>query len=747
MSKIAVTEGIGARATRARDTVLLAGTATFVADIDLPHALHARVVRSPMAHAVLNGVDASDATAMPGVVGVFTAADIRDLRVPIRLAFAATEEAARATQPVLAHDRVRYVGEPVAVVLAEDPWIAEDAAELVLLDLEPLPAVTDPVAGAAPDAPVVHEALGGNVVNTVPAAFGDVEAAFAAADVIVRRTFRLARQTAAPIETRGLLAEPTADGGLTLYGAAKVKHYNRTVLADLLGLEPGRVRLVEVDVGGGFGARGELYPEDVLVPLLALRTGRPVRWIEDRAENLVAANHARAQVHELEVAAKADGTLLGFRGTHWVDQGAYIRTQGILPTLLPAGHLPGPYVWQAFSLVAHGVMTTCTPIGTYRGPGMTEATFVRERMLDIVAAEIGIDPVELRRRNLIRPEAMPFVYDLGEGAMPIVYDSGDFPAFFERLLDVGCLADERERAARTAGRERIGVGVAISVELGALGPFEEATVHVADDGSAVIRAGVGSLGQGIETALAQIAAEALGLHHERIEVRFHDTADVASGFGSYASRSAVFAGNAVAAACEVLLARAAEALGVPAGEIEARDGAAWAGGAVFRLSALGEVTGRFDKSAPSYSFGASLSVVAVDAVTGKVTPLRHVVAADVGRAINPALVEGQLAGAAMQGIAGALLEEAPYDEDGQPLAVSFADYRLPTLAEAPEIVPLVIESAVAGNPLGLKGAGEAGIVSAGAATANAVADALGAAGAHVVEVPLTPQRVAALVAP
>ena len=446
---------------------------------------------------------------------------------------------------------------------------------------------------------------------------------------------------------------------MTIHGAAKVKHFNRGVLAELLGLALDDVRLVEVDVGGGFGVRGELYPEDVLVPFAALRLGRPVKWIEDRAEHLVATNHARGQVHDIEVAATAEGRLLALRGTAWVDQGAYVRTQGILPTILPGHHLPGPYAWEAFELTAHAVLTHRTPVGTYRGPGMTEAAFVRERLLDVLAAELRLDPVELRRRNLIPADRMPFVYDLGAESPPIAYESGDFAGGFERLLATAgydTLCAERDR--RRAAGEHVGIGVAATVELGAIGPFEDATVTVGDDGTVVVRVGVASLGQGVETVLAQIAADELGVELDAVEVHHHDTADVASGFGSFASRTTVVAGNAVAVACRALLARARE------------EGIA--------LAEAGEVSGRFDKPHPSFSFGATLSLVSLDPETGRVVPERHVVLHDVGRAINPALVEGQLAGGAVQGVAGALLEELPYDETGQPLALSLADYRLPT---------------------------------------------------------------------
>jgi len=711
---------VGSSIERARDVALVTGRGRFVADVDLPRQLHARVIRSPVARAALAGVGSEAALARRGVVAVVTAQDVPDVRIPIRLPVAATANAELALQPLLARDSVRYVGEPVAVVVAEDPWLAEDAAELVELDLDygDEAAVVDPSDAAAAEAPLVDPALGSNVVDVFPTVFGDVEAAFVEADVVVRRRLRVGRHTAVPMETRGLVAEHDPETGrLTIWGAAKVKHFNRGVIANLLGLEPEAVRLVEVDVGGGFGVRGELYPEDVIVPFLALSLGRPVKWIEDRAEHLVATNHAREQIHEIAVAARADGTLLAFEDRAWCDQGAYVRTQGLLPSMLPGLHLPGPYVWQAFSVTTHAVLTNRTPVGTYRGPGMTEATFVRERMVDLVAGELSIDLIELRRRNLVPAERMPFTYDLGPGAPPIVYGSGDYPAFFERLLTEARIEDLKA--------EGVGVGVAATVELGGIGPFEEASVEALEDGTVVVRAGVASLGQGIETALAQIAADELGVPVERVVVHHHDTDDVESGFGSFASRSAVVAGNAVALAARELRERAA-----------GTDFAA--------LVAAGETRGRFEKEHPSFSFGAAVSAVAVDEETGRVTALRHVVAHDVGRAVNPALVHGQLAGGAAQGIAGALFEELPYDEDGNPLALSLADYAMPTLSEVPPIETIALESEVLDNPLGIKGAGEGGITSAPAAVANAVADALGQAGRAVDRLPLTPARVRAM---
>jgi carbon-monoxide dehydrogenase large subunit len=704
---------IGTDAPRAADRELVRGAARYVADVDRPGQAHVRAVRSPVAHARLHAVGAGAARAQPGVLAVLAAPDVPDVRIPIRLPFAALPGAERALQPLLAREVVRYVGEPVALVVAEDPYAAEDAAELVELELEPLAAAADLAGATAAGAPLVHAGVAGNLLARLEARHGDVEAAFAGAHLVVRRRLTLPRQTAAPLEPRGLVAEhDRRSGRVTVWGAAKVKHWNRATIAALLGLEPEQVRLVEVAVGGGFGARGELYPEDVLVPLLAIELGRPVKWLEDRAEHLVAANHAREQVHELEIAAARDGGLLAFRDRARCDQGAYVRTQGVLPALLPLYHLPGPYAWEAFAIESQAVLTHRTPVGTYRGPGMTEAAFVRERVLDVVAGELGLDPAELRRRNLIRAEQMPFSFDLGPEAPPLVYGEGDFPAGFERLL---AEAGYEELRAEQAARAGLGVGVAAAVELGGVGPFEEATVSAEPDGTFVVRAGVGSLGQGVETVLAQIAAEELGVPLERIAVRHHDTDDVASGFGSFASRSTVVAGNAVALAARKL-----------------------------REQGGRRAHARYEQEHPFFSFGAALSVVSVDAATGLVRAERHVVAHDVGRAVNPALLRGQLAGAAAQGIAAALLEELPYDENAQPLALSLADYRLPTAAELPEIQTVVVEHPVTGNPLGVKGGGEAGMVTAPAAVANAVASALGAAGAGVDRLPLTPPRVRAL---
>ncbi|WP_396911055.1 xanthine dehydrogenase family protein molybdopterin-binding subunit [Mycolicibacterium sp.] len=740
---------VGTDVARIADIPLLTGTGRYIADLDVEGQAYARVVRSPVAHARILAVEVAEALAMPGVVAVLTADDLPDVRIPIRLPMAETPEALKALQPPLARDKVRYVGEPVALVIAEDPFIAEDAAEYVELDLDELDCKLDVLGDERGGATRIHDALTSNTVNRIPLLVGDVDAAFSEADIVVRRQLRMHRHSAVPMETRGLLAEPNAIGDLTLWGGAKVKHFTKRALAEMLSIDPARVRVAEVNVGGGFGVRGEPYPEDFLVAFAALHLKRPIKWIEDRAEHFVATNHGRDQVHDFEIAARGDGTLLAFRDRGWCDQGAYVRSQGTLPSLLPAVHLAGPYAWRAFELETAGIVTNRTPVGTYRGPGMTEATFVRESMIDAVAAAAGLGAGEMRLRNLIPADSIPHTFAVRAGsapAPPLTYESGDFPGSLNRLLEEAGYADlvRRRDEARRRG-ELWGVGLAVFTEIGGIGPYEEATVSVREDGTVVIGVGVGSLGQGVETALAQIAADRFGVNWQAVHINHHSTDAVAMGFGSFASRSTLLAGNAIADAARVFACRAASMLEEPVDVVELRDGAAHGRNASVHLSTFGSVVGRFDKPHPSFSFGGALSLVSVDRSTGAVTVLEHHVMHDVGRAVNPALLRGQLVGAAAQGIAGALYEEFTYDANGQPQATSFLDYHMPTCAEIPEIKTVVIENPTTANPLGIKGGGESGIVGTPAAIANAVADALSEFGATVTRLPLTPDRVWSLI--
>ncbi len=745
---------IGKSLARVEDVPLLQGGAPYVGDFDRPDQLWARVVRSTSAYARLVKVDTAPAVAAGAVLAI-TAADIPDVRIPMRIA--ATARAEHALQPPLARDVVRYVGEPIAVVLAADPRLAEDLAELVEVVLDDEPACLDPSEALAPDAPVLHDALGSNEVETLRVAYGaSFDELAGEADVCVSERFVVDRDAAVPLETRGLVAEhDPATGVTTIWGATKVKHFNRAALAGMFDAPTESIRMIELSVGGSFGARGEFYPEDFLIPWLARASSRPVKWIEDRAEHFVATNQSRDQVCEIEIAAKRTGALLALRATSLVNMGAYVRSQGLVLPRVTTRHLPGPYDWRAFEARATGVLTPKTPSGTFRAPGQYEAAFFRERAIDIVANRLALDPVELRRMNLIAPERMPLRWEVGEQS-DIVHGTGDYRQTFERLLArSGYRRLRKEAERRRRAGEHVGIGVSAFIEEGAENQFEQARVVPMKEGRFLVESGVAAVGQGIATALTQVAAEYLSVDPALIHVNHHDTALVPEGMGAFASRAATLGGNAVAGAARDLVTKArrkaAEVFGAAEDRVRIRDGRAELDGdpsQVIALDQLGCVgTFRYERSEASVAMGANLTLVALDLATGRVEVQRHVLAFDAGRAINPRIVVGQLVGGAMQGIAGALFEKISHDSWGQPLSVSFLDYGMPTAAEAPDMDVELIESALdqakAGDDLGVKGCGEAGVIGAGAAIANAVADALGGT-ATVRHLPLTPERVAIL---
>jgi carbon-monoxide dehydrogenase large subunit len=744
---------VGRSIPRVEDRRLLTGRGRYAADFDRDGQLHAHVVRSEVSHGRIVRVRTEAAARRSGVVRVVTAADLPDVRIPIRLF--ATERAQRALQRPLAGDRVRYVGDPVAVVVAVDPYLAEDAGQDVAVEVEPLEPVVDPEHAAAAGAPLLHPEIGSNVLDRLEIGHGRVDELFERAAVVVEARFHVHRHGAVPMETRGLLAEQDPETSqLTVWGAAKVKHFNRRILAALLGRPQEAVRCVEGDVGGGFGARGEFYPEDFLIPWLAVELGRPVKWVEDRRENLIALNHSREQDWEVAFAADRDGRLLAFRAQARFNQGAYVRTHGsvLLPKLM-LNHIHGPYRWEGYEAEAASVLTNKTPAGTYRGPGQYEPTFVRERMVDLVAHELDLDPVEMRRRNLVRVEDMP--YDTGlpdvDTGKPVRYDDGDFPLVFETLLRrVDHPRLRREVAERRARGAHAGLGVTAFIEMGNPGIFEQARVVAEPDGSFTAHVGIASVGQGVETVLAQVAADLLGVGIERVRVSYHDTAVVPEGQGAFSSRSTVWGGYAIAGAIRDLRQRARQAagerLGAPVEELTVEGGAVrWRGRAV-ALGELGvEGAHRYEPEGGSHVLmGANVGLVEVDPESGAVDVLRYAVAYEVGRAINPLTLEGQVRGAAVQGIAGALFEEHAYGPDGQPLSTSFIDYAMPTAAEVPSVDVMLVElgEATDGDPLaGAKGGGEGGIIATAATIANAVADALGPSGRRVTALPLTPEVV------
>ncbi len=731
------------------------GTAQFVDDVDRPGQLHVCFVRSQVASGKLTAVDLEPALASTSVITAITARNLpKRLLVPLRLA--PNPAAMRARQPALATGVVRYVGEPIAAVVATSRYAAEDAAEQVRVEIEPMAPVLDCRAAVQPNTPSVHDGVPDNVAAIRRAVSGDAGEVFERAPVVIRERFAINRHTALPLETRGLLAElDAATGRLDVWGAAKVKHFNRRALAELLELPVERVRLLELAIGGGFGVRGELYPEDLVIPWLALTLRQPVKWVEDRREHFVATNHSREQEADVEVAATASGGLMGIRLRAFVDLGAYVRTNSLVLPLNTATHIAGPYRWEAIDAEARGVLTNRTPTATYRGPGMFEPAFYRERAIDILANRLRLDPVELRRRNLLSPEALPLTVDAGPDVDPIVYGSGDYPRIWDQLAQSANYSSLKEEVRRRRERgEKVGIGTSAFVEAGARGPYEWSRVVAEKDGSFTVHLGLSAVGQGLNTALSQIAADALDVPLDRVRVTHASTDDVEDSAGSFASRSTVFGGGAVHGAAQDLrdkaVVAAAKALCLDPGDVALTGGVAQAGERVLCLSELGvEGFHRFEKQGRTFSMGGALVLATVDPDTGAARVERCSVLWDVGRAINPLTVEGQLVGAAAQGIGGALFEELPYDEAGQPLATSFLDYAMVTAQELPRVETIVLELAGAeddsGSTFGVKGAGEAGIVGLGAAVANAIADAV-AGGAAVRRLPLTPGVICCLLA-
>jgi CO/xanthine dehydrogenase Mo-binding subunit len=744
---------------RIEDRPLVTGHGLYAGDVSFPHQLHMRVVRSSHAHARLLAVDAAAARAHPGVVAVWTVDDIADLPpIDFRDPSAAALKPYR--QPVLARGRVRYVGDPVAAVFAEDPYVAEDAAELVDVQVEPLPALMD-----------AHE-LGEfddsrfSEPTVIRHSFGDVDAAFAAAHAVVALELTCGRHSGVPMETRGAIGRyDAARGVLELHGAAKVPHRNKETLVRMLKRSPHGIHLFEGHTGGGFGIRGELYPEDVLVLLAAERLGRPVKWIEDRREHMIAANHSRHQLHRVRAAVDAQGRLLGIADEFFHDQGAYVRTHGARVVARTMSMLTGPYKVGAYRAIGHFRLTNKTPAATYRAPGRYEGTFVRERLMDAIAQRLGIDRTELRRRNLIPGAEMPYTVAFDEpGAEELILDSGDFPALLDKALAHfkwdAVLADMKRR--RAAG-EAVGTGIAPFVEESGRGPTDGARISVDPDGTVEVVTGGASVGQGFATAMAQICAEALGVDYARIRVVHGRTDRIAHGIGAHAARATVMTGGAVNETALALRAKAlqyaSELLQTPPEALDIADGVVGRRGGGPSIT-LGEIAARvkpgaellhgrapglsaeawFHADHTVFPYGVALAIARVDRDTGQTTVERLMIAYEVGRAVNPMMLEGQLVGGAIQGVGGALFEEFTYDTNGEPLSVSFADYLMPTLREAPPVDVLIAEDFPSPrNPLGLKGGGEGGINAVGAVIAGAIDDAIGIPGA-VTRLPVTPQR-------
>jgi carbon-monoxide dehydrogenase large subunit len=756
---------------RFEDHRLLTGQSSYVDDMTRPGMLHALVIRSPHGHARIRGIDASAALALPGVVSVITAKDIEDAaQLPTRESTDA-DELHPPRHPALAVDKACYAGQPVAIVLADNIYTAEDAVELVAIDYEVLPAVIDPHEATGEGAPVIHEQFGSNVVLRTVNAGGDLDNAFASADCVISQRFDVQRVAPAPMEPRGLLAEYDAEGDLlTVWDSTQHPHEIREHLARLLDRPLESVRVACPDVGGGFGEKGCFFPEELSIPYLAIRLGRPIKWVESRQENMLCF-HGRGHSIDLEAAAQSDGTLLGIRVKVTADLGAYFFMSTPTVPILTSHRLTGPYRTPAMSVEVVGVATNKSVTGAYRGAGGPEAAFCMERAVDMVAQELGLDPADVRRRNFIAPDAFPYETPTG-----IIYDSGEYAAAFERSLEMSGYQEWRERSRQQAAASTnpasgalIGVGIAAVVKgSGAKVTMleEHARCIVGPDGDVEVHTGIAPHGQGTETTFAQVVADELGIAPGDIRVRHSDSAILPHGGGTSASRGVIAGGtvlyNVVQEAREKLTNVAGHLLDCPPGNIELTEGRAVdrnnpshnvpfaqvaAAAHNEELLPAGEEPGVDFRSVNTlsrspYSFGSHVAVVEVSRENGAIKILQYTGVHDSGKVINPMLYDGQIHGAIAQGIGQALWEGMVYDDAGQPLSGSMMDYVLPKSIDLPDFdLDSTFETPSPITALGVKGIGELPTLAAPVAIANAVMDALSSAGVKHIDTPLTPEKV------
>jgi len=763
---------------RLEDPRLITGQGTFIDDLKLPGLLYMQVVRSTEAHARILTIDTSRAAAAGGVRLVLTGPEINREVLPLPVRWDTPGLRCR-EYPLMANDRVRYTGQPLALVMADDPYLAEDAAAQVEVEYEELPPVVDVEEAFAPGATLLYPEWGSNeTCEPVRMGQGDLAAAFAQADRVIKARLYSHRYSGFPLEPRGCIAVThPVEQLLTVYSSTQAPNQVRTAIAGCLGVGENAIRVKAWDVGGGFGVKDQVYPEEVMASHVARKLGVPIKWIEGRTESFFASTHAREQVHYAELAVTNDGTALAIRDTILYDAGAHHESRGALPSMLTASMLPGPYTVRAAEIAVHSIVTNKVPSGAYRGFGMTQATFVMERLLDMAAAELGLDPADIRRKNLIPPEQIPtFVTATGTR-----YDSGDYPEAFERVLRL--LEYEKERAhqaeLRTQGRY-LGIGLAPFVESTGLGPsgfqaqlgflipsHETARVVMDMSGKVTVHTGIMPIGQGAQTALSQIAADALGVPLGDVRVLYGDTdACPYSGLASVASRGTAVGGAAIRLACEPIMEKlkriAGNRLEARPGDIEIRGGQVSVSGVPCKTLPLSEIARAayfrgpdlpegeppglsnehvYDPPSVAFAYGSHACLVEVDIETGFVEVVKYAVCHDCGTMVNPALVEAQVHGGVVQGLGAALLEELPYNGRGQLLATNFTDYHLPRTVSVPHITVEHMETPAPHIPGGFKGAGEGGVIPSPAAIANAVADALRPFGVTITSTPLTPAKV------
>src|SRR5881296_3235635 len=788
------TRTIGARIPRNEDPRLLQGRGCFVDDVQLAGVLHAAVLRSPHAHARIVSIDAARARGLPGIALVLTAADLGELDQPTPLLIPNPALTHPRTPRPLAADEVRYVGEPVALVISDSRYLAEDALEAIEVTWQPLPVVASLDAARAEGAPLVHADVPGNRAARLAQRVGDPDGAFARASRVLRERLSIERSCGSPIETRGVLASFDARmGALRVWDATQAPLPIKNGLARMFGLPEFKVDVIAPDVGGGFGTKIMLfYPEEILVPFAAVRLGRPVKWTEDRREHLIAANQERGQRHDVEVAVDAAGRILALRDRFVHDAGAY-TPYGIIVPLITSTQLPGPYRLPHYAVEFDVVYTNTAIVTPYRGAGRPHGAFVMERVIDLVARELGLEPIDVRRRNFIQPHEFP--WDVGltfQDGGPTRYDSGDYPRGLEMALETIGFRDFRARQAeaRRQGRH-LGLGVACYVEGTGIGPYEGAHVRVEPSGRVLVATGLTTQGQGHATTFAQIAADALGCDPTNVTVITGDTRRFNWGAGTFASRALVTSGNAVGVAARKVrqkaLKIAAELLEASPDDLEVIDGRVSERGAPASALTLGalatvanpiryaygkeatdaalrlvkprpgavlapdeepglEAHGYYAPPHATFASGCHAVIVEVDPATGDVKIIKYVVHHDCGRMINPTIVEGQIRGGVAQGVGGALYERIVYDGEGQPLTTTFMDFLMPTAMEVPSIEIVHTETPSPLNPLGVKGVGEAGAIPGPALLAEAVDDALAPFGVRVREMPLGPDRLRQLIA-